>query len=123
MERMLETLEVTIPAGRTLRIHDARGVTMRVVEGCAWVTEEANAEDYVLDASDERCVAGHGLTLVHAFKESRVTLDGTLAMARPSFEMGGGYNEYAAAVFIGMLRDALRRFARRLQTAGAALFA
>ncbi|HEU5310632.1 MAG TPA: DUF2917 domain-containing protein, partial [Candidatus Eisenbacteria bacterium] len=68
MERMLETLDLTIPAGRTLRIHDARGTTLRVTEGCAWITEYANADDYVLEAGDARRVAGNGLTLVHAFK-------------------------------------------------------
>ena len=123
MERMLETLDLTIPAGRTLRIHDARGTTLRVTEGCAWITEDANPDDYVLEAGDARRVAGNGLTLVHAFKAVRMCVEGRRAAAPTTFELGSGYNEYAAAVFMVGLRDALRRFARRIQSAGAALFA
>ena len=87
MERMLETLEVTIPQGRTLRLQAPAGTTIRVVNGTGWITEENDNGDYVLASGDGRRVAATGLILVHAFREARVEIESrgsTVAVLRAS---------------------------------------
>lgn len=101
MERMLETMEVKIPAGRTLRIRDARGTPVRIVEGTGWITEEDDPEDYALGPGDSRTIGTQGLTLAHAFEDTRIELSG-----RATVELGSHYGEYAAAVWHEQLRSA-----------------
>jgi hypothetical protein len=110
MERMLETLEVTIPAGRTLRIRNARGTTIRVLEGGGWITEQDDTEDYVLEAGDQRTVGTAGVTLVHALRTARMAVSGHAAV-----ELGGGYREYAAAVWSGQVAAVARAAGRKMK--------
>ena len=109
MERTLETLKISIPQGRTLRVRDAQGLTLRAVEGTLWVTEERDTEDYVLATGECRRIGNRGLTLVYAFDAARVELEASVGAAKPVFEIGGGYNEYAAAVWTTQVGMALRQ--------------
>jgi hypothetical protein len=110
MERMLETLEVTIPQGRTLRIRNAAGTTLRLLDGAGWITEEDDTNDYILDAGDTRRIGTRGITLVHAFREVRVTIESGMAQV----ELGGGYREYAAAVWMEQMAAVVRAAGRKM---------
>ncbi|MBC8023620.1 MAG: DUF2917 domain-containing protein, partial [Burkholderiales bacterium] len=109
MERMLETLDVAIPKGRTMRVRNAKGTTLRMLEGTGWITEESNTEDYTLGAHESRCVGTDGLTLVHAFEDARLALEAPASTGAATVELGGGYREYAAAVWGEQVADAGRR--------------
>ena len=109
MERMLETMVLVIPKGRTLRMHDAQGITMRVIAGTGWVTERGDPEDYTLGAGEERRIGSCGLTLVHAFGDTRLELSAPLGRALATVELGGSYREYAAAVWNEQLRSVASR--------------
>jgi hypothetical protein len=111
MERMLETLEVTIPQGRTLRIRNAAGATLRLLGGAGWITEEDDANDYVLDVGDARRIGTRGMTLVHAFHEARITIESGAA----HLELGCGYREYAAAVWMAQMAAVVRAAGRKMQ--------
>jgi hypothetical protein len=45
----------------------ARGARIRVLAGCAWITERGSAADHVLEAGSEYRVAGDGLVVVEDF--------------------------------------------------------
>jgi hypothetical protein len=109
MERMLETLSISIPKGRTLRMRNAQGLALRAVEGTLWITEERDPADYALEAGDGRHVKSCGLTFVYAFEATRVELEAPAGAPMPAFEIGGGYNDYAAAVWKTQVWTALRR--------------
>jgi hypothetical protein len=111
MERMLETLEVTIPQGRTLRIHDASGMTLRLLDGDGWITEEDDTTDYILGAGEARRIETRGMTLVHAFREARVVIESGAAQV----ELGGGYREYAAAVWMEQMAAVARAAGRKMR--------
>jgi hypothetical protein len=99
MERMLETLETTIPLGRTLRIQDGKGISLQVVSGCLWITQgEEDPDDNVVGACESFRVSGDGLTLVHAAKETRVRIVSASRAGIPTLTLGGGYREYGAGV-------------------------
>jgi hypothetical protein len=114
MEKMLEILDAAIPAGRTLRIRNARGVMLRVAEGVGWITEEGDNDDYALGPGNSRRIGTSGLTLVHAFEDARVALEAGLSSEPFTVDLGGGYNEYAAAVWHEQLAHVWRRLLRRL---------
>jgi len=114
MERMLQILEANIPAGRTLRIRNARGATMRVLEGTAWITEEDDTEDYALATGDGRRVGTPGLTLVHAFHPVCLAVENP-ANGRLEVMLGGGYNEYAFAVFREQAWAMMRAAGRKMR--------
>jgi hypothetical protein len=108
MESMLDVMETTIPRGRTLRIRDGKGLDLKVVAGCLWVTQEGDTEDTVLDAGETFRVSRDGATLVHAFKEVRLRIGSSAGAGAPSVTLGGGYREVGASVVRTM-------FAERLQ--------
>ena len=107
MERMLETLEATIPAGRTLRIRNAAGANLRVMEGTLWVTEENDPGDYILDRGDSRRIGTGGLTLAHVFQETRIAIEP--GDSKVGVALGAGYRQYAAAVCMEQVAAVARR--------------
>lgn len=115
MERMLESIEIAVPAGRTLRIHRAKGAVLRVVQGTGWITEEGDTEDYALGAGDTRRIGSAGLTLVHAFDAARLVLESASGSRCVTVELGGFYREYAAAVWREQLAGVGRRIRHALR--------
>jgi hypothetical protein len=119
MESMLETMNVTIPSGKTLRVRDAGGLSLRIVEGTAWITEDGNPNDYSLAEGEVRLVASDGLMRVHAFEETLLSIAAPRGSNRATVEMGAGYNEFAAAVWWRSVADVVRRFMQnRVHEAG-----
>ncbi|HLB13959.1 MAG TPA: DUF2917 domain-containing protein [Burkholderiales bacterium] len=108
MESMLDVMETTIPRGRTLRIRDGKGFSLKVVAGCLWVTQDGDTEDAVLDAGETFRVSGDGVTLVHAFKEVRLRIGYPTEAGAPSVTLGGGYREVGASVVRTMLAERLQ---------------
>jgi hypothetical protein len=115
MEKMLETLDVAIPCGRTLRISHARGMKLRVIAGNGWVTEEGNVTDYALGAGGERRIGTDGLTLVHAFDAARITIEAPAHASSLTVALGGGYREYASAIWRQQLAAVASRAMRALR--------
>ena len=108
MERTTDTLEMTIPKGRTLRIQDGKGLELEVIAGTLWVAHEHDTKDTVLDAHQGLRVARNGLTLAHACKEVQVRIAYPVEAAAPPFVLGGGYQEFGASVVSAMFADWLR---------------
>lgn len=52
--------------GTVLKISDAGGKSLRVVEGRVWVTQEGSLDDVFLDAGSSFTFAGRGSTVVTA---------------------------------------------------------
>jgi hypothetical protein len=122
MESMIESVAITIPCGRTLRIRNALGVTLRVAQGTGWITEADDTEDYALSAGGFRRIGTSGLTLVHAFDDVSLAIEGSGRAAAATLELGGGYREYAAAVWREQLAGAFRKSTRGLRNALARWF-
>lgn len=117
MARMTETVEATIPQGRTLRIQSARGVELRSAQGRIWVTYEGEAVDTVVEACGTLRVTRDGITLVHAFEETRLRIAYPADAGAPSMTFGGGYREVGTRIVAAMLADWLRGVRDRFATA------
>lgn len=50
-----------------LALKSARGTRIRVLSGCAWITERGSAADHVLEAGSEYRIAGDGLVVIEDF--------------------------------------------------------
>lgn len=65
---------VTLQKGGNLRIDGAHGMKVRVEDGSAWLTQDKDAADYVMQAGDAVELNGKGTTLVTTFDSCRLTL-------------------------------------------------
>jgi len=74
---MLDTtseVEISLLRRRMLRFWAGRGVTLRVIEGVVWITQERDTADIVLEVGQSFVLDGDGLALVSALKNSRLTI-------------------------------------------------
>jgi hypothetical protein len=108
MERTPDVMEVTIPKGRSLRIHDGKDLELEVVAGCLWVTHEHDKADLVLQACDTLRVSRNGLTLAHAFDEVLLRIAYPVEAGAPSLALGGGYREFGSSVLSAMFAEWMR---------------
>jgi len=60
-----------------LELCDARGSTLQVARGTAWVTQQDNRSDVVLTAGDAWTIEQYGLTVVEARGDVEVTIVGS----------------------------------------------
>ena len=119
MTSQVDTMETTIPKGRTLRIQDGKGLDLQVVGGCLWVTYEHDTVDMVLDAGDTFRVSRNGLTLVHALKEVQLRIAYPVEAGAPSLTLGGGYREVGFERRAGGVRGMAERYPRADRRRGA----
>ena len=117
MARTTETMEATIPQGRTLRIQNAKGVELRPVQGRIWVTYEGETIDTVVEARSKLRVTRDGLTLVHAFEETRLGIAYPADAGVPSMTFGGGYREVGSSIIAAMFAEWVRGMRARFATA------
>ena len=117
MNSKVETMDTTLPKGRTLRIQDGKGVDLTVVAGCLWVAYEHDTDDRVLDGSEMFHVSRDGLTLVHALKEVRLRIAYPAEAGAPSLTLGGGYRELGGGVARAMFAEWLRAIRGRIALA------
>ena len=75
MQRTSGQIEVKICAGAVLRLRDARGCAVQVAAGRVWITEEIDSRDLLLTAEMQYQIAHDGLTLLQAFRESRLIIN------------------------------------------------
>ena len=122
MERFVESIEVLVPKGCTLRIRNGKGSELRALQGCVWVAQEDDIADQVLKAGDTFRLDRDGLALAYAFHASRVVFAATKFGAAFSVTLGAGYREYAASVWKSMMAELFRgirdRIAARLGSFG-----
>ena len=57
-----------------LRVLDGRGVSVYLASGELWLTQENDSRDIMLTAGQSFRLDKNGLTLVHAFERSEVSL-------------------------------------------------
>jgi Protein of unknown function (DUF2917) len=117
MASTTETMEATIPQGRTLRIQNGKGVELRPAQGCIWVTHEGETDDVVVEAGGTLRVTRDGLTLVHAFEKTRLGIAYPSDAGAPSMTFGGGYREVGTRIVAAMLADWMRGIRDRFATA------
>jgi uncharacterized protein YjiS (DUF1127 family) len=58
----------------TLRMADARGMTVEVLDGCVWITQAGRSEDLILARGGRYRVDGDGVVLVGLDERARVDL-------------------------------------------------
>jgi hypothetical protein len=61
-----------LTAGSILRVRDGQGMAVVVFEGLVWVTQSGDRRDIVLAAGESFSVDRPGLTLVQAFRNSKL---------------------------------------------------
>ncbi len=66
----------TVHLGRTqhLPLHDRAGWTVRALCGTAWITQDGDLRDIVLEAGDAFVLDRNGSALVSALNETRVSI-------------------------------------------------
>jgi hypothetical protein len=103
-----DTMETRIPKGRTLRIQDGKGLELKVMSGSLWVTYEHDTDDAVVEACETFHVNRNGLTLVHAFKDVRLSVGYAAEAGTPTLTLGGGYREVGSSVVSTMFASWVR---------------
>lgn len=61
-----------LTAGSILRLRDGQGLAVVVFEGLVWITQSGDRRDIVLAAGESFSVDRPGLTLVQAFRDSKL---------------------------------------------------
>ena len=93
-----------LTAGSILRLCDGRGRAIVVFEGQVWITLEDDRRDIVLAAGESFRVDRPGLTLVQAFRDSKVILvEGEPGTAAGTYEL----HQWARAQRSAAVGDAL----------------
>jgi hypothetical protein len=72
MNLKLESPVLTLAAGQVLTLDDARGIRIQPRQGSVWITEEGEAQDFIVEAGHAFVVKRPGRTLVQALVDSRV---------------------------------------------------
>ena len=63
-----------LSAGSILRVSDGQGRAIAVFEGQVWITQQGDQRDIVLAAGESFSLDHQGLTLVQAFRDSKLML-------------------------------------------------
>ena len=115
-----------LKAGSILRVCDGEGRAIVVFEGRVWITQSGDLRDTVLSAGESFSVDRPGLTLVQAFRDSKLILVEAEARTSPLSVMTTSYElhrrarlQRSAAVgdllakgFASLRRAAVRAFTR-----------
>lgn len=67
--------QIIVRTGRPLRLDDARGERIAVVQGHAWITQDRDPRDLVLHAGEEFVIDRAGTTII-------TSLDGPAVVAK-----------------------------------------
>ena len=74
MKLELQSGDLRLGRGQTLKLRDGMGSTICAREGTVWITEENSRKDVVLEPGQCFRVDRPGLTLVQAFADASVAL-------------------------------------------------
>src|SRR5512134_1196105 len=72
MSQALRHPLIDLPRNATLRIEDGQPHVIDVFEGLVWLTQDGDPRDVILEAGESFRFDGDALTLVQAFRPSRV---------------------------------------------------
>jgi hypothetical protein len=61
-------IQATLCRGESLRVDDALGYEVRLIEGCLWITQDLDSSDYVLGAGQTFRISRNGATLAQAME-------------------------------------------------------
>ncbi|MEX2240173.1 MAG: DUF2917 domain-containing protein [Burkholderiales bacterium] len=67
-------VEVSLARRRIIRFHDAAGLTLRVLSGMLWITQDREVEDIILEAGHCFALTRNGKTVISALKDARVVI-------------------------------------------------
>ena len=65
---------MNLPAGKLLRLEDARGVEVACDSGRVWITEERSLDDVWLGAGQSVRLARTGLAILEATQAARIRI-------------------------------------------------
>ena len=74
MELLTDDLRIQLDRGRTLRVSDALGATVRVTRGELWMTQEDDPRDVVLGPGDTFSIDRGGLSVLQALSAATLTI-------------------------------------------------
>ena len=72
MEKRSEAPEVVLPRRHSYRIRDGQDAVIEVMEGCVWLTQERDTQDYVVQAGETVRIGCDGVTYLSACSASRL---------------------------------------------------
>jgi hypothetical protein len=72
MNLMTDDLQATLRNGQTLCLRDALGMEIRVREGSLWLTQDRDAQDYVITAGGSFRIDRHGAVVLTACEGVRL---------------------------------------------------
>ncbi len=88
MDHHADAFEVVLPRRHTLRILDGEGLIVEVVEGCLWLTQDQDCQDYVANVGQSLAIERGGLTLASACSAARIRLRKSGAACAPAIDLG-----------------------------------
>jgi len=74
MKLCMESNRFEMQAGQTLELRNGKGVRLEVLSGELWVTQQGDRRDPVIETGGEFAIDRDGLTLLHAFQPTLVTV-------------------------------------------------
>ncbi|HSW27215.1 MAG TPA: DUF2917 domain-containing protein [Burkholderiaceae bacterium] len=113
-----------LTAGSILRLRDAQGLAVVVFEGQVWITLQDDPRDVVLAAGESFSVDRPGLTLVQAFRDSKLLLAETDPGTAPRSEAPTSHelHRWARTQRSVVIGDALAKGLTALHSAVAGVF-
>jgi hypothetical protein len=63
-----------LTSGSMLRLQNGQGLAVTVFDGDVWITQEDDLRDTILSGGESFCLDRPGLTLVQAFRDSKLML-------------------------------------------------
>ena len=70
MKLTAESVAPCLAADGCLRLHDARGTSVRAISGVLWITQEGDYVDHFVEPGDCFVIEHAGLTVVSAMTEA-----------------------------------------------------
>lgn len=74
MQLQLDSATLQLARGQLVRLEDAAGHVVRSHDGAVWITEDGQPRDIVLREGESYRLTGDALVLVHALRDSRVSV-------------------------------------------------
>ena len=75
MKIAVDPLSLRLQSNQCVRLHDARGVAVRVTAGVLWITQEGDVVDHILSVGESFPLERHGLTIVSAMSDAEFRIE------------------------------------------------
>ena len=83
----LTKLTLRLESGGSLKLRDARGLSIRALRGVLWITQEGDLKDHTLGLAERFEVSSSGLVIITAVTAAEVRVGGPVKeprQARPA---------------------------------------